>query len=475
MRQVVYENEPFPGGSPGQKVAATYDYGTCYGDGVEPCSGAERSVLPLLKLADDPHYAGAMTIIRYDYRGEHCPPHLVEPWDWPMYVPAQVWAVKSEKDASGQIVSSFTIECDTGKRREDNGLGGWRMFYYGGSAQTQESTPAGPALCRGYQLGKITDFTSVGVSASLPTERQNFFASNPYHIWDGRGLRTETIFAAGDVSGEPAEVRHVDGSVRYFDRINPGSSEPLDPVRMHNSSNHWLFRQIDELGNETVYTRDSRRRVTRIEYPGGSQETFSYNIFNQVTTHRLSSGAVKTYEYDGRGRLIREYNSVDRLLDGTNGDVEYTYDALDRVRTKKDGRARINGKDFSTQMSYNGRHQITRVEYAGTIGATNNPSIWYGYDAYGNCTSMSSELAFYPGDPYHTKRYSTIPIAAAPPTSSRSMRLIGTAGQTSLPAGGTGFTIAIFMASDRSVPLATLPRSGAFRSSRCSMKLVSAG
>ena len=283
LQQVRYENEDFPGGAPGQKIAATYVYGTCYGNGPEPCSGDAKSVLPVLKHADDPHYDGPLAIINYTYRGVHCPPHLVRPWDWPMYVPAQVWAIASEKSYTGLPVSSFTIECDSGKRREDNGLGAWRMFYFGPSAGTHENTPNGPFLCRGYQLGKLTDFTREGgISPNLPYEKQNFRFGDPRHIWDGRGIMTEAIAGAQDDSGEPAEVRYVDGSAGYFNRVNPGTSAALDPSQgMHNSYNHWLFSQTRQLNSTTnhttTYTRDSRRRVTQIDYPGGSSESFVYD------------------------------------------------------------------------------------------------------------------------------------------------------------------------------------------------------
>ena len=91
--------------------------------------------------------------------------------------------------------------------------------------------------------------------------------------------------------------------------------------------------------------------VTQINYPDGSNETFRYNSFGQVTSHRLPSGATETKEYDGRGLLLREYNDVD----GSAARKEYTYAVptgtpnvnWDRVQTMQDGRARAAGAAYS--------------------------------------------------------------------------------------------------------------------------------
>src|SRR5207237_5572803 len=71
---------------------------------------------------------------------------------------------------------------------------------------------------------------------------------------------------------------------------------------------------------------------------------------------------------------------------------EYTYDSLDRVSTLSDGRSRSAGKDFSARMTYNGRHQVLTVEYAGTFAGP-NPTVAYEYtDGYGNCTAITDEM-----------------------------------------------------------------------------------
>ncbi|PYI93375.1 MAG: hypothetical protein DME97_06470 [Verrucomicrobia bacterium] len=359
---------------------AVYTYANCYGD--YPCS-TNDSAVPLLKVAQDPHYAGAMTKIRYTYRGSACqiqdhPPEAYEGAKFDYYL-APESAISAEKSGdTGITVSSFVIGCFTGTRSETSGFGAWRFFNFGRSTQSTEVNSAG------YQLVRLTDFTN---SPNPPFERQRG-GNEPSDVWDGRNIHSRFVYADG--SGQPTEIHHTgaDGSASYYDRTNAGNSEARDPLLIHNPFNHWLFSHTDERNQTTIYTRDSRRRVARIDYPDGSAEIFAYNNFNQVTSHTLPSGAVVTYFYDARGLLQRESNSID----GWDARKEYTYDSLDRVWRVSDGRSRSAWKDFSTRMTYNGRHQILTVEYAGMNNAPDNPIVRYGYDGNGNCTSITDEL-----------------------------------------------------------------------------------
>jgi RHS repeat-associated protein len=400
LNKVKYENEPTPSPSPNDRVAAQYDYDFCYGEA--PCSGQPQSPLPLLKYANDPHYAGPMTVIRYNYSNLSCPPPIMNPLLYPDYFGAQPYSIAAEKAPTGLAVSTFSLDCYSGTRREDNALGGWRQFYFGTSAGTTESAPApdGPYLCRSYQLGKVTDFTSSAqLPSTIPLEKQNFTRGGQLrHTWDGRNLRIEALSAVGDDSGEPSQINHPDTSSHSYNRTAPGNSAPLDTSRMHNSYNHWLFSHTDEGGFTTTYTRDSRRRVTQIDYHGGTTELFSYNDFDQITSHTLPSGAVQAYLYDDAAthRLLVEYNSVD----GWDARKEYIYDDPnhpDLVHKVIDARARSSGAQYSTRMEYDGRNRILEVHYAPT-DANLDPKVTYGYDTYGNCTSITDEMG-------HTSEY----------------------------------------------------------------------
>ena len=370
-----------------------------YGGGVSATYVYQNA---LLVEATDPRFAGAMTRIRYKYRMDRCQVHPVsDPPDAHFdYIYAQPEAIAEEQSPYNDlhdlpiVVSRFAIHCWDGTRTEWNGLGGWRNFYYGHSATWSGSGS------RGHELAKVTDFTTTGVN--MADERQNHLNGKTYQVWDGRNTMTQ--FTYNDSNGQPNEIRHSgsDGSFRTYDWTDSGNSAQRDPALIHNPHPHCLFSKKDELGHPTTYTRDARRRVTRIDYSGGSAEIFTYNSFNQVIIHQLPSGAVRTYEYDPSHRLQFEHNSVDypaSALDYT----EYTYygpgdhpEWTDLVKTKTEGLARQRDAPFTVRMTYNGRQQIATVEYASTTGQY--PIVRYEYDPSGNCTSITDEMG-------HTSHY----------------------------------------------------------------------
>ena len=420
LTKAYYQNDPVPG----QSIAATYTY-----ESHPPPTGFVDAG-PYLATADDPRFAGPMRQIRYSYRGSGCRPegqpqpgYTDGKLDYFYASPTSIAAEKSWRGLNNNPnnpipVSSFNLGCFNGTRSESNGLGGFRKFFYGRSAGAQ-----GSYHCLGYQLTKLTDFTTVYPLASdLPFERQNYLAGEPRQIWDARGILTETVHTDG--SGFPNEVRHVgalDGSVYYYDRIdsqNVTQSEAQDFTRVPNPYHHWLFSKTDERIQTTYYPRDSLRRVKQISHPDGSFEYLSYNTLNQVTTHTLPSGAIQHYEYNGANQLQREWNSAD----GESVATTYTYydgsnhpEWTGLVATDLNPRAVANGAPYSTMMEYNGRFQITKVHYPRT-GINSDPTVTYGYDPNGDCTSITDEMghtSLYEYDDYRRCTSYTEPLNAS--------------------------------------------------------------
>jgi YD repeat-containing protein len=356
----------------------------------------------MLKVAYDPHYAGAMTKIRYTYQGHECriqdqpapgfEPYVGAHFDYYLSPSTAIAAEKSDhSDQFGPIrVSSFGIGCFNGTRTETNGFGAWRLFNYGSSAGAQ-----GNYHCMGYQLAKLTDFTlAYPYPNDLPFERQNYMSGQPRQIWDARGIETDAMVTPGDASGQPGEIHHVtaDGSYQVFNRVNAGTSDGQDFAKIPNRYNHWLFSHRDERGLTTIYRRDSRRQVVDIIYPDTNSEHFTYNDWNQVVTHTLASHtsehpAIVHYDYDGFHRLVQVWNEVD----GQANAVIYTYDALERVATISYPWSRATGASFGVALTYNGRHQIIGEEYPATSSGP-NPAKSYEYDDYGNCTAITDEM-----------------------------------------------------------------------------------
>jgi len=374
---------------------------------------------PVLVYADDPHFAGPMTKIKYSYLGGTCPvlfPAPIEPYlnarfDRYYATATSITAEMSgdQVDQYGQpiLVSRLYLDCYTGYRSELTGLGGSRALYFGRSAGREPGAQyvgdfqsgywvppeAGQGVGLGYQLVKVTDFTDG--SGSVPFEYQHYSQGYPWRVFDGRGNITQLTMVQGqygaDPSGRVAEVWHrSDNSRHTYNWTDPGASAARDTSVIPNPFNHWLFSQTDERSLTTTYRRDERRRITDITYPGTSTEHFTYTPLNQVESHTLPSGATVHYQYypGGSQLLWKEWNDVD----GLDARKEYTYDEFDRVKTMQDGRARAAGAPYTVMMDYNGRNQVIAVHYPSTGGGNADPHVSYEYDAYGNCTATTDEM-----------------------------------------------------------------------------------
>src|SRR5262249_48542413 len=129
-----------------------------------------------------------------------------------------------------------------------------------------------------------------------------------------------------------------------------------------------------ELGKRTVYTRDpSTHRVTRIDYPDHTFETFTYNGFGQVLDHQRKNGAVEHNCYDSRG--------LKTSFQDSEGNITYFgYDLADRLASITDARGNI------TFMEYNERGLLIRKTNADGSFQT------FEYDEFGNRTELTDEL-----------------------------------------------------------------------------------
>src|SRR5260221_7993888 len=88
--------------------------------------------------------------------------------------------------------------------------------------------------------------------------------------------------------GSQVDQTFTDESLPYFLASRTLPHGPSDPVRT------------------IVYTRDGNNRITQKDYPHDSDEpasyeTFTYNSFGEVLTHRLTSGGTESFVYDSRG------------------------------------------------------------------------------------------------------------------------------------------------------------------------------
>ncbi|MDD5238833.1 MAG: DUF6531 domain-containing protein [Candidatus Nanoarchaeia archaeon] len=148
---------------------------------------------------------------------------------------------------------------------------------------------------------------------------------------------------------------------------------------------------------KTNYTYDSLNRLIRIQDPECGYFNFSYDQLGRRTNLSYPFGGYLTYSYDSVGNLA---SIIPHSINIPQ--IDYTYDAMGKVTTKKTGSSYTN-------YTYNDRGELTKEKNATT-------EINYTYDANGNRLTMVSgastttyyydnENKLYSIDPYRSILY----------------------------------------------------------------------
>jgi RHS repeat-associated protein len=305
---------------------------------------------PLLSSCDDPMYDGPMKQISYTY-GFHN-----SNFGYVAY-----GQIQSENNATtGQPVSTLIVDSNyNDTRTEIRGDGPLRTFNYSG--------------------GKLINYS-------------DFKDQYSYISYDGNGYTSRftdagghaTTFLREGIIGAMSVLTHPDQSIQGY------------AYWYSDGGPYHVQIRGDERGHNTYFTRDGNFRLTRVDYPdypNGAYEEFAYNGFGQVTSHRMTSGGMETFSYDGRGMMYASSNP-----DGT---TYYYYDGYDRLGHVTDARG------DATWFQYNIRGQITRITHQDGSYTQNS------YNSDGTLATSTDELGHttsYSYDDYKRVVYITNPL-----------------------------------------------------------------
>lgn len=279
---------------------------------------------PLLASAYDPMYPGAMKKIVYSY------------------LPAgsggvAAGQIKGESYSDGSTTTSVSkvVVVDTDTRKETRGDGETRTFTYANALLQSWTDFRGKTLSQTYDSNGFID------SVTDQNLRKTSFTRDPL---TGNVLATTYPLTAGD------------GGVAETSTVTYGSSSCPDSNNRDGNNPYYVYMVKDTTGASTIFTRGTNKRVTRIDYADASYETFTYNSFGEVLSHRMRTGGTETSTYNGRG-LKQEYRSPDNA--GGNPTARYQYDTLDRVTGVTDALGSSEGDpSHTTNVTYNKRGQI---------------------------------------------------------------------------------------------------------------------
>lgn len=319
-------NVVYPGPDPQLPSTASYTY--------QPPNVGDANGYPLLSTAYDPMYAGPMKRIAYEYATSNGDP----------YITVSVGQIKSERSgATGQMVSQLYIPYLTWRNeiRGDgpNNTGPTRVFQYDGGLLKQAS-----------------DFNNQYAGQSYD---DNFYLNM---VTDRNGNVTNTTNEA--LTGRPTDIAFPQ---TQFDGVRPSVHYAYTGANCQADSTnpYWICTSTNERGKVTTYTRDAKKHLTRIDYPDGGSETFSYDDrLGVVLSHRLTTGGLETFKYDGNGRLL-EYRDPyhPAVVDSQHPEIavtaaptySYTYDSAHRVESMTDAAGNV------TNYLYTPRGQLKTV------------------------------------------------------------------------------------------------------------------
>jgi RHS repeat-associated protein len=333
-------------------------------------SDGTPGTLPMLITAQDTRVVGPMRAIRYEYT-----PNPV-------------------KDFSGEIKAE--------RHLADNAA---VSTFSHNSGRTVTTDTRGDTRSRTFNLEKVGGTPLVMSKSDFKGRLEYFYydANNYLRQFNNR-RGYPTTYINEPILGKPTRITNPDQTYRLYSYSNTFKPYFVSSVR-------------DENGWYSSYLRDGNNRIYEIDFPNGAVETYAYNGFGQVITRRRTNGVYDAYdhfEYDATGRLTKRWDptpSSSYPPASTVPFTSYTYYTsadiwqwTDRIRTMTDQLGRVTVYEYDrgpdgTQCP--GRGFVTKISYPAD---THDGALPYGtfqsfgYDAYGNRTSVTDELG-------HTIRY----------------------------------------------------------------------
>ena len=365
----------------GHAIEAHYVYKT-----VQPPSLTPNAPLPpdhaRLIWASDPMFDGPLQQIKYVYVDDtsastgdvYMSAVLEERWA-PNY-----WDPNAPRyHDPGVLVFRCEMLPWTYSQSNGNSEGYWTRKETRGDGAVRTISYFNPTTGHGQTLvDHFTDFTNNLSKIERHEYDWRHYFPTPIKITDARQNVTEQNLdpVLGHIT---RETHDADASYRAWDYTDP--NQP-----------YYVGRKTDERGHPTIYTRDpASHLVTRIDYPDGGFETFTYNGFGQVTEHRMTSGGTEKFTYDGRG-LKTEYR--DPYHATGNPTFRYQYDSKDRLSGVTDARGSYPGDPaYTTNYEYNARNQLTRTIHPIDTATGQRYAVQNSYNlATGTLTSTTDEL-----------------------------------------------------------------------------------
>ena len=340
-----------------------------------------------LITAQDTHADGPMQSIQYEYKS---PGTFEGQMRAEHHYPSNVLVSQFTSTSCPTHSWSQSPDCPNATQTETRGDGPSRTIYL------EQATAHVPLVKR------KQDFQN-HVNEVYSYDSNNYLTS----VTDRNGNVTQ--YTNESVIGNPTRITH------------PGDGTHIDYTYSDNANPYHIHTVTDERGKMTTYTRDVNNRITRIDYPAdvntpASYETFTYNSYGEVLTHRRKNGAYEHAAY-WNGLLWKLWNATATASYPPSDDeahitlsyyyvtpspsvtphpwqdrvqtVTYPATGIGATPTETYEYDRAFGTDGLTNLTgamIHGRGLITRITHADNYYQT------FKYDTYGNKRWQDNEL-----------------------------------------------------------------------------------
>lgn len=197
-------------------------------------------------------------------------------------------------------------------------------------------------------------------------------------------MTADWVATGNDAAGWNWTYQSYDWQGRPRETINPGGSTRENTYGGCGCAGGQQVTARDERGRSTRTTMDVFGRLSKTEELNWNQTVYSttnyaYNVRDQLTSITQQNDRVRSFTYDGHGRLASR-------ITPEQGTTIYSYFADDQVHTVTDSRG------ATATFTYNTRRMLSGITFAASGAVAAAPNVSYSYDAAGNRTSTTDGL-----------------------------------------------------------------------------------
>lgn len=230
-----------------------------------------------------------------------------------------MWNVSSHKLPNGATVH-FEYDENGNVTKEIDPMGNESTFEYDGNNNLKFSIDPEGAVAE-FRYDNLDNLIYVKDPEGNETEYEYDANNNLVHIKDANGGEVHLEY---DDADQLICEKNALGETRKYAYTPDGD----------------VSKVIDEAGRVTTIEYDSIRKPSKIAYPDGREQYFTYDINGRLESQGTNRGYTVRYEYDAVGNVIA-------IRDNNGANNTYTYDAVGNMTSSCDCNGNKNVYEYT--------------------------------------------------------------------------------------------------------------------------------